>query len=592
MFCFSCGSLEKNNVYCYKCYGFFPLSPYTTYHISLSLPIPRFIPMAMAQVYIPNPHDSIPSLHLHTHTPPPPLPSPPLSVSSSLQDDDPVSFLPPAPPPSPEVQQRRFGTIFEIDPSRFEAPRKSELPPSPTNSFDFSAMFTPNKSPYESEPQSPTLPSPGNPLDSAYCSTHNSTSSQPPNPGSSSLGIPISPSLDANNCYSSLMSYSHSEGDTFRHGLRSQTALSQHPNSHDNCLSTTSPTLRPRSHTHPSHTVTPHTAQEQQQQLVRSFHPHLPHSFETTQLHSHGSSEGAAILDSGYHESVESPFKRKKLNLKRKSYELGYDPDPMDMLSYDSCSESACSSESDWQVIHPKGNKKACQEGENPVIRRQSASFSGVFTGVCLTPITDGLSNMSAPPTPNHSTTPFFQHDFVSLRHLSMSPPIFSLHHTPCPPTPTLSTDVPTSLQSMEVAEEGGVSLGDRLDSLDSMDTGALDHCVDMDSLSSTLRGSHLETSGHQNVTTSHLSPSHLPHSHLSPPHSHLSQNATVYSPSPQPSVPPCRSYSSGDGYSFSQEPQLAQGSNVYFSSYHEGGEGAFMNTGSAESKFVLSKSL
>ena len=533
--------------------------------------------MAMAQVFIPNPHDSIPPLHLHTHTSPP-LPSPPPSVSS-LSEDDHVRFLPPAPPPSPEMQQRRYISLFEIDPNKFKTPRKSELPPSPTNSFDFSTLFTPNKSPLQSEPHSPTQPSPGDPLDSACCSIHNSTSSRESNAGSSSLSIPISPNSAASCCYSSMLSHSHSEGDTFRHCLRSRTALAQHPGVHDNRLSAdiTSPTLRPRSHTHPSHSLTPHSPYMHEQRRrndVWAIHPHLPLSFEATQLQPQTSSDGT-ISDSGYHE-VESPFLRKKLNLKRKSNELGYDLDLMEQLSYDSFSESACSSESEWLVVHPKGNKKACQEGENPMIRRQSASFSGVFTSN-LAPFTEGPSNVSAPSTPSHPATPLL-HDFSSLRHLSMSPPVFS-NQPPSlfPTTPTLPTDVPTSLQSMEIAEEGTMDFGGRLDSLDSMDCGLVDHCVEMESLSSTLRGSHLENT----VLNSRNLPSN-------PPHPHPPQILTVSSP--QPSVPPCRSYSSGGGHDFSQEPQLAQGSNLCFSSYHEGGE--FMTTGSAESKFLLSKSL
>lgn len=524
--------------------------------LSFSTHTLQVLPMAMAQVFIPSPHDAIPSLHHHKHCSPA-LPTPPHSVSSLPEDEeeDQVSVLPPAPPPSPEMQQRQFGALFEIDPKKFEAPRKSELPPSPTNSLDFSTLFTPNKSPLESEPHSPTQPSPGEPLDSAYCSTHNSTSSQQSNPGSSSLSIPISPNSTTSSCYHSILSHSHSEVDPFHPGLRSQTALAQHIN--DNHLCMASSTLRPRSHTHPSHT------HEHHHHDLQTVHPHLPISFDTTQLQSLTDT----ILDSGYHE--ESPFPRKK----RKSNQLGYSNDPMDLF-YNRYSESPCSSEPEWFMSQPKYNKKSCHEGENPVIRRQSASFSGVFTATShrVTPFNDEPANTSAPPTPNHPSTPLLQ-DYCSLRHPSLSPPIFThTHHFP--PTPT---DVPTSLQSMEIAEEGAMDTGGRLDSLDSMDCGMGDHCVEMESLSSTLRGSHLENTllNQRNFLST-------------PVPSHPTNILTVSSP--QPSVPPCRSYSSGDGYDFSQEPQLVQCSNIHFSSYHEGSDGAF--TGNAESKFLLSKSL
>ena len=529
--------------------------------------------MAMAQVFIPNPHDSIPpSLHLHT-PPSPSLPSPPLSASCPLHDDDHIPFLPRAPPPSPELPPKKIGSVFEIDPSKFETPRKSELPPSPTNSLDFSTIFTPNKSPLESEPQSPMQPSPSNPLDSAYCSAQASTSSRQSNTGFSSQSIPISPNSANSSCYSSMVSYSHSDADSFRNGLRSHTALAQHPNSYDSCPSSIDaggPLLRPRSHTHPTQAHTGfHRDQPPGQDVLQSFHPHLPLSFDTTQLQYPSVSPEGTFLDSGYHETtVRFPSQRKK-HLKRKSNELGYDGDPMELFNYDSYSET--SSESEWLVT--KGNKKACPEGENPIMRRQSSSFSGVFTySNPLPPISDGLANASAPPTPNHCTTPLLQQDFSLIHHSSLSPPVFSPHQTPLPPTPTPSTEVPTSLNSMEVAEQG---VGETLDSLDSMDcgTGGGEHCVDMDSLSSTLRGSHLEHTG----------------SHT---HHFCTHIVTVSSPPPSTSVPSGRSYSSGDGYNFSQEPLLADetSSNVLFSSYHEGGSSCVLtNTGNG---LVLSKSL
>ena len=538
----------------------------------------QVLQMAMAQVFIPNPHDSIPPLHLHTHQPSPSpssIPSPP----SSLQEDDHTHFLPRAPPPSPEVQTKRFGPIFEIDPSRFETPRKSELSISPSNSLEFSAMFTPNKSPLESEPQSPMQPSPGDPLDSAYSSTtHTSTSSRYSNAGSSSLSIPISPNSATSCCYKSMLSHSHSDADSFQNGLRSHTALAQHPNTHhDSSLPVTGHAPRPRSHTHPSHTLTPHAAQERQEAL-RSFHPHLPLSFEATRPGPGHSSEGGGILDSRYHNAIRSPpCQQKKSNLKRKSNELGYDPDPMDVFNYDS-SFSETSSESEWLVVHPKSNKKACQEGENPIIRRQSSSFSGAYSySGTLLPVSDGLSNMSAPPTPNQYTTPtpLLLQDFSSLHHPSLSPPAFSHHQTPYPPpTPTPSTENPNSLQSMEVAEQGVVEFAGNLDSLDSMDCGPGEHCTNMDSLGSTLRAcSHLEI-----VTTPHVP---------SPPHpTHI-----VTVSSPEPSVPTCRSCSSG-GYDFSLNPQLAEGPNVHYSSYDESQQSILNTSSNIESRLLLSKSL
>ena len=545
----------------------------------------QVLPMAMAQVFIPNPHDSIPPLHRHIHTPSL-LTSPSPSITT-LPEEDQTSILPPAPPPSPEMQPRRFGPIFEIDPRRFETPRKSELPPSsPTNSLDFSTLFTPNKSPLESEPHSPTHVSPGDPLDSAHCSSHYS-SSQLSNAGSSSLSIPISPNSITNSCYSSKLSHCHSEGDTFSE-MRSQTALAQHPNVGSNYHSTdsASPAPRPRSHTHPSHSLTPHTTythEQRRRQEVRTFHPHLPLSFEATQLQSHASPDGQ-ISDSGYHEA-DSPVPRKKLNLKRKSDELGYENDLTETaFSCDSYSTSACSSESEWLVIHPKGNKKACQEGENPVIRRQSASFSGALT-ITTTgfsrPFADGTNTFSAPPTPNHPTTPLSQ-DLCGVRNSSLSPTVFPNHQgtSPLPVTPTpsaVAAVAPSSLQSMDIAEETA------MDSMDSMECGMgmgdqADHCVEMDSLSNTLRGSHLE-----HTFNTHNGFFSSP----SPPHK-LLQVATLSTP--QPSVISSRSYSLRDGYDFSQEPQLA---NIYcFSSYHEGAEGGFSSMGSPESTFLLSKSL
>lgn len=526
----------------------------------------QVLQMAMAQVFIPNPHGSIPPLHLHNHPPSPPLPSPPTFASTSVTDDDSTHFLPRAPPPSPEVQTKRFGPIFEIDPTQFESPRKSEL--SPSNSLDFSTMFTPNKSPLESEPQSPMQPSPGNPLDSAYCSTtHTSTSSRDSNAGSSSLSIPISPNSATSNCYQAMLSHSHSDADSFQNGLRSHTALTQHPNSHNGPLLPPGAGTRPRSHTHPSHTLTLHTAQERED-AIRSFHPHLPLSFDTAQPGPvTGSERAGAIFDSGYHDAIKSPFQQKKSNLKRKSNELGYDQDPMEIFSYDSYSET--SSESEWLVVHPKSNKKACQEGENPIVRRQSSSFSGAYSySGSLLPLSDGMTNMSAPPTPNHYTTPLMAHNFSSIHHPSLSPPAFSPHQTPFTPTPT-------SLQSMDVAEQGVVECGGNLDSLDSMDCGPGEHCMNMASLSSTLRGEQLEIN-----TTSHVP---------LPPHpTHI-----VTVSSPEPSGGPCRSYSSG-GYDFSLDPQLADGPcNVHYSSYDESQQSSILNTGTnAESRYLLSKSL
>ena len=525
--------------------------------------------MAMAEVFLPNPHDSIQPLPRLLPTPTsPPFPSPPPSTCSSYHDDqDHAQAMPPAPPPSPQGPLSG-GPVFEIDASYFERPRKSELPPSPTNSLDFSAIFTPNKSPLESEPHSPAQPSPGDPLDSAYGSTHASTSSQHSNAGSSQ-SIPISP-----NSITSIGGpfYSYSDDQTFRNGLRSQTALAQHPDTRSGfhlSAESASPAPRPRSNTHPSHTLTPHASllQEQCQDTLRTFHPHLPVSFDTTQLHQLSRAAGhTGIFDSGYHETLaaELPVRRSKLNLKRKSNELGYEGESMDLFSCDSFSESG-GSETEW------GSKKACQEGKNPVIRRQSSSFSGRFT-YCnsFTSGREGMaSNISAPSTPGHSTTPFLQQVFGGQEHCpSLSPPVFSSpQHTPF--TPAASVDVPTSLQSMEV--------GEVMESLDSvMDTGPGEHCVEMDSLSTQLRGSHLEYASHGNGTF----PAH-PHHHgvtLAPP---LISGGGH------------RSHSSGDTYDFGLNPQLVQGSEFYFSSYQESSQNVLNEaTCTAENRFLLSKSL
>ena len=527
--------------------------------------------MAMAEVFLPNLHESVPPPHHHLLPTSPPFPSPPPSTCSSYHEDtDHTQAMPPAPPPSPQGPISG-GPVFEIDASYFERPRKTELPPSPTNSLDFSAMFTPNKSPLESEPHSPVQPSPGDPLDSAYGSTHASTSSRRSNLGSSSQSIPISPNSVTSAGGLGLF-YSYSDDTTFRNGLRSQTALAQHPDTYDGShlsAESASPAPRPRSNTHPSHTLTPHTSllheQHRRQEMLRAFHPHLPLSFDTTQLPQVSGMAGG-ILDSGYHEALipELPIRRNK----RKSYELGYEGDSMDLFSCESFSESGCSgSESEW------GSKKACQEGKNPVIRRQSSSFSGGFTySNTLNAGRESLGcNISAPSTPGHSTTPLLQQAFGgSLHHSyehapSLSPPVFtSPQHTPF--TIATSVDVPTSLQSMEVGEE--------MESLESvMDTATGEPCVEMDSLSTQLRGSHLE---------------YVTHGNQAPPiHTHL-----TLAP-PQIAGGSHRSHSSGDTYDFGLNPQLAQGGDFYFS-YHESGQNTALNDAacSAESRFLLSKSL
>ena len=530
--------------------------------------------MAMAEVFLLNPHDSMaPPHHLLPTPTPPPFPSPPPSACSSYHEDtDHAQAMPPAPPPSPQGPVSG-GPVFEIDASYFERPRKTELPPSPTNSLDFSAMFTPNKSPLESEPHSPVQPLLGDQLqDSAYGSTYASTSSQHSNAGSSQ-SIPISPnsitSAGAPGLY-----YSYSDDTTFRNCLRSQTALAQHPDRHSGfhlSAESASPAPRPRSNTHPSHTLTPHSSlvqeQHHRQEMLRTFHPHLPPSFDTTQLPQAPCTTGG-ILDSGYHELPELPVRRNKLNLKRKSNELGYECESMDLFSCDSFSESGCSgSECEW------GSKKACQEGKNPVIRRQSSSFSGGFTySSTLTSGREGVAycNISAPSTPGHSTTPLLEQVFGGPLHHSqdhapsVSPPVFtSPQHTPL--TPALDI-VPTSLQSMEV--------GEAMESLDSiMDTApGNEHYMEMDSLSTQLRGSHLE---------------YVTHGNRAPPtHTHL-----TLAP-PQTGGVSHRSHSSGDTYDFGLDPQLAQGSDFCFS-YHESGQSVLNDAlCTAENRFLLSKSL
>ena len=147
----------------------------------------------------------------------------------------------------------------------------------------------------------------------------------------------------------------------------------------------------------------------------------------------------------------------------------------------------------------------------------------------------------------------------------TLSPPVFtSPQHTPF--TIATSVDVPTSLQSMEVGEE--------MESLESvMDTATGEPCVEMDSLSTQLRGSHLE---------------YVTHGNQAPPiHTHL-----TLAP-PQIAGGSHRSHSSGDTYDFGLNPQLAQGGDFYFS-YHESGQNTALNDAacSAESRFLLSKSL
>ena len=515
--------------------------------------------MAMAEVYVPN-HacDSLPPLCLPSASHPT-FPSPPPSTCSSYHDEqDHGQTTPPAPPPSPQ-EPVKFGPIFEIDASYFERPRKSELPPSPTNSLDFSAIFTPNKSPLESEPHSPVQASPADTLDSLYSSGHTSLSQQS-NTGSS-RSIPIHPvSLSGR----PVLFCSNSDDPTFLNNVRSQTTAAPHiPSRHhlSAAADSASPALRPRSHTHPSHTLTPHLSlfHEQQQQQHRHDilldHPHLPRSFDATQL----TERGMGILDSGYHEAApgDLPLRHRKLNLKRKSEELGYDGEAMDLFSCDSWSESGCSgSDSEWRGAH-KCSKKACQEGKNPVIRRQSSSFSGGFTYQMPT-ARESLLNSSAPSTPGHSINLFPLQDPVRLQNCphqpSLSPPVFpSPHHSPFTPTP--STDIPTGLQSMELAEEGA---------MDSMDTS--DHCVDMDCLSSQLRVSHLEYVSHGNVAP--------------PTHTLALPQAVGH-----------RSHSSDDSYYFGPTPQLALGSEFHFTSYHESSQNV-LNETSAENRFLLSKSL
>ena len=504
--------------------------------------------MAMAEVFLPSSaHDSIPPLLLPTSTSPPFLSHPPSTCSSYHDEQDHAQTTPPAPPPSPQ-EPMKFGPVFEIDASYFERPRKIERSPSPTNSLDFSAIFTPNKSPLESEPHSPVQPSPGDPIDSTYCSAHPSMLSHHSYLGSSQ-SIPISPTLFTGG---PAVFCSHSDDPTFRNGMRSHTALAQHPHApsahHLITPDSASPAPRPRSHTHPSHTLTPSLLHEQ--------HPHLPRSFEATQL-MQALEGGRGILDSGYHEALsgELPVRQKKMNLKRKSEELGYDGESMDQYSCDSYSESGCSgSESDWGVVH-KCSKKTCQEGRNPVIRRQSSSFSGGFTyGSPLARGREGLANSSAPSTPRHPATP------LDLSHPpSLSPPVFpSPHHSPFTPTPF--TELPASLQSMEVEVP--------MESLDSMDTG--EHSVEMDSLSCQLRGSHLQYGSHGNGAP--------------PPH-----NMTLLAPQGGG----YRSHSSGDSYDFGLHPQLAQGvCGLYFSSYHESSQNVLNESSTAENRFLLSKSL
>lgn len=556
--------------------------------------------MAMAQVFIPNPHDSIPSFHQISSSPP--LLSPPPSSASSYNDEDHVEFVPRAPPPSPEMQQKNFGPLFEIDPSRFETPRKTELPPSPSNSLDFWTMFTPNKSPLESEPHSPMQqPSPGDPLDSAYCSAHNSTSSRQSNVGSS-LSIPISPNSATSSCLGSTFLYSHSDGDTFQNEMRSRTVDLHDDYKSSMTMDMPSPSsLRPRSHTHPSHSLTPHATFHKElyhrQDTFQLFHPHLPTNFDTTNLTNHlpaanrHTSTGNTTADTmGYHDLPTNY--RKKLNLKRKSNELSYEAtDPMELFSCDNFSGSASSSlEADCLVIHPKSNKKACQEGKNPVIRRQSSSFSGSFSytgGSSLSPGRDGLTNISAPSTPNHCTTPLLQQNFTSVLHCSppsVSPAVFSPHqghHSPYPVTPTPSTSeaAPTSLQSMEVEGDTFMSLGGGgggcLDSLDSMDC---EQTTGVDSLNNTLGVSSFQ---HISSNNEHQYPNFLVPTH----------DSTTLG-LPQTTVTSCRSYSSGDGYDFNQDPQLDQGCDVYYSSYHESSENMLNSSETAESRFLLSKSL
>ena len=572
--------------------------PSLSLSLSFSLP-PQVLLMAMAQVFIPSPRDSMrSSLHLPTPTSPSLL-SPPPSATSSYTDEDHIEFLPRAPPPSPEMQQKQFGPLFEIDPCRFEEPRKSELPPSPTNSLDFSNMFTPNKSPLESEPHSPMQePSPGDPLDSAYCSAHTSTSSRQSNTGSS-LSIPISPNSATSSCFGATFSYSHSDGDAYRNGMRSRT-IDFHDGYQVSGVDAPSPSsssLRPRSHTHPSHSLAPHATYLHEQQhhqyhhredSLHSVHPHLPHSFNTTQLSGGGGGGGAALLDTRYHHhhdtDTDPSFHRKKSNLKRKSNELGYEvSDSMEAFSCDSCFSGGGRgrgnlSEPEWMM---KGNKKPCQEGKNPVIRRQSSSFSGALSySSSLSPVRDGMSNVSAPPTPNHCTTPLLQQDFVSFLHRhpssSMTPASFSSplnqHHSPpypVTPTPTFSSveAAPTSLQSMEVGgeeEEGG------LDSLDSMDCGTGEP-TDL------------------NLTLRRNQASHNP---LYPPILTPTDNIVTLKP-PQP---PGRIFSSGGGgYDFGLDPQLdqgPQGCEVYYSSYHESSQNLLNSSDCEEARLLLSKSL
>ena len=360
---------------------------------------------------------------------------------STCGEDDHLSPYPRAPPPSPELQQRNYfdDLLKALSPSKFNTPRKCEL--SPSNSLDFSTMFTSPRSPGPviSEPDSPTSTHALDNHSLEECSPRhsleysNSHSNSPPGNELSNLHIEPEHSSPQQVC------------PRLSNGFG---------NSH---VSTTPQPLSP-----PNHFIS-HSYSE-----TRSVHPHLPLSFETAQVSDQSLRRRAPSFG-----CVDDPGHRKrKISLKRKNDDLDIDTNLQFSFDY---SYSSSSGDSDsWVLVEPSSlplGKKACQD--NQMTRERASSF--------------GSSLMNTPRRGSNAS-----HQQVDPRghaggfHHHSAPIMGSVteHQTRTPSLGNLGGPLSSiaSIDSIQMMDCGDSLTSGRMDSLDSMDTGEPTN-TEMDSL-------------------------------------------------------------------------------------------------------------
>ena len=528
--------------------------------------------MAMAKVFIPT-----------TATTP---------ISSSVAEatileEDQLSPYPKAPPPSPELQSHVFdfnSLLKSLSPSNFEGLSSNNFERLSSSKFaegprelDFTTIF--NSSHNGDKSPVTCISEPGSPPSSLGILPGRSPETSPtyhtPSPEEAEAGIPIpfhshSPERSKSYPHSPTVPMPRPHVHHHHHHSSPQ-QVSSLPNGCSSNRHGDPPHPLLDSDVNPEESLPFHSRSHE----MHTLHPHLPRSFDTARV-SGGQPRvyGTSVQD-------EPTQRRRKISLKRKNDELGFDSNLDFSFEY---SYSSSSGDSDWVVLDqsscPLGKKVCHQDPHNSLSRQRSSSYgAGALTrpaplhSQSQSQSIANLANFHQPPSSNTA----------SNLPRSSSAAVPSMAVAIAPPFPSISST--DSLQLMDTGDSGL-----RLDSLDSMDTGDPTN-IEMESLTNSMLSSTLLEAGiHGNGENLHPPPP--------PPHTQVSPVAAI---TIQSSTPPGRSHSSDASYPRpGSGPGLSPNTDSrhsfvqqFFSSYHQQyGFSGFSELGSNPSRFNFSKSL